>query len=104
MKVSAQASHGTCSIRQGKKVTGQAYGRLSADFSAHQQDTSAIVQIAGTPWGRWGGIWGILGSDPGNLLGWPAVPSSSGRGRAMRGYDRQISQRLGGFCLWASLA
>lgn len=33
----------------GKKVTGGAYGRLSADFSADQQDTSAIVQIAGTP-------------------------------------------------------
>lgn len=30
----------------GNKVTGGAYGRLSADFSADQQDTSAIVQIA----------------------------------------------------------
>ena len=34
-----------------KKVTGEAYGRLSADFSADQQDTSAIVQIAGSPVG-----------------------------------------------------
>lgn len=25
-----------------KKVTGEAYGRLSAEFSAYQQDTSAI--------------------------------------------------------------
>lgn len=44
-KLSAQASHGTCSIRiddKGEKVTGEAYGRFSADFSADQQDPSAI--------------------------------------------------------------
>lgn len=100
MKVSAQASHGTCSIRQGKKVTGQAYGRLSADFSAHQQDTSAIVQIAGTPWGRWGGFGGSWAVILGTFWAGPPFPLVPARGRAMRGYDRQISHRLGGFCLW----
>lgn len=82
MKVSAQASHGTCSIRQGKKVTGQAYGRLSADFSAHQQDTSAIVQIAGTPWGRWGGFGGSWAVILGTFWAgppFPLVPAGGGR-------------------------
>ena len=53
MKVSAQASHGTCSmgILGWEKSDRGAYGRLSADFSADQQDTSAIVQIAGTSQG-----------------------------------------------------
>lgn len=49
VKVSAQASHGTCSMGWEKSDRG-AYGRLSADFSADQQDTSAIAQIAGKPW------------------------------------------------------
>lgn len=47
---------------QGKKVTGGAYGRLSAgsaDFSAVQQDTSAMVQITGTL--RGDGTWGGFG-------------------------------------------
>ena len=48
VKVSAQASHGTCSMGWEKSDRG-AYGRLSADVSADQQDTSAIVQIAGKP-------------------------------------------------------
>ncbi len=48
-----------------KKVTGAAYGRVSADFSVDQQDTSPIIQIAGSPSGRWeeseDGIWGDFG-------------------------------------------
>ena len=78
-KLSAQASHGTCSIDREKKVTGEAYRPLSADFSAHQQGPSAILQIAGNPSGKRLGErdWGEGSWEP---LGWPAVPYSSGRG------------------------
>ncbi len=67
----------------GNKVTGGAYGRLSADFSADQQDTSAIVQIAwefgtfGTPPGRWSdGTWEALGNWAGPPF--PLVPAKEG--------------------------
>ena len=77
-KVSAQASHGTCSMDREKSDRG-AYGRLSADFSADQQDTSAIVQIAGklgSP-GRWSdGTWEALGNWAGPPF--PLVPAEEG--------------------------
>ena len=67
--------------RQGRKVTGEAYRSLSADFSAHQQGPSAILQIAGNPSGkRFGGgegfewILGAFWAGP----PFPLVPAGEG--------------------------
>ena len=59
--------------RQGKKVTGEAYRLLSADFSAHQQGPSAILQIAGNPSGKRLGQEGFW-QDPGSLWAGPPFP------------------------------
>ena len=72
-KLSAQVSHGTCSIDREKKVTGEAYRLLSADFSAHQQGPSAILQIAGNPSGKRLGQEGFW-EDPGSLWAGPPFP------------------------------
>lgn len=59
---------------KGEKVTGEAYGRFSADFSADQQpkvQDPPRYEIAGRDWWIWGKIMGGISWE---LLGSPAVP------------------------------